>query len=124
MPRVVHFEIAANDPEKVVAFYQGVFSWEINKWPGPVDYWLIKTGDPSTPGMDGGLFRPSEWFNGTVNSISVDDIDASLVKIRAAGGQSVTEKSTVPGVGYQIYCKDNEGNLFDLHQTDPKAGMP
>ena len=64
-----------------------------------------------------------EHFVGTVNSIDVEDIGATVAKIRAAGGQTVTEKSTIPGYGYQIYCKDLEGTLFGLHQADTKAGM-
>jgi predicted enzyme related to lactoylglutathione lyase len=38
MPRVVHFEIAANDPDKAAAFYQEVFGWKITKWEGPQEY--------------------------------------------------------------------------------------
>src|SRR5215469_1323983 len=44
MPRVVHFEIHAQEPERAARFYSEVFGWEITKWGGPVDYWLIKTG--------------------------------------------------------------------------------
>lgn len=32
MPRVQHFEISANDPEKLAAFYEKVFGWKITKW--------------------------------------------------------------------------------------------
>src|SRR5689334_19629414 len=35
MPRVVHFEIHAEDPERAARFYGGVFGWQINKWAGP-----------------------------------------------------------------------------------------
>ena len=42
MPRVVHFEIMADDPDRAVKFFKKVFGWRINKWEGPVDYWLIK----------------------------------------------------------------------------------
>jgi predicted enzyme related to lactoylglutathione lyase len=124
MPRVVHFEITANDPEKVVAFYQEVFGWKITKYPGPQDYWLVTTGEPGTPGIDGGIFRPNEIFTATVNTIDVEDLDAAAEKVRAAGGQTVTPRSTIPGVGYQIYCKDVEGTLFGLHQADPQAKLP
>jgi predicted enzyme related to lactoylglutathione lyase len=121
VPRVVHFEITANDPEKVVAFYQEVFGWKITKYPGPQDYWLVTTGEAGTPGIDGGIFRPGELFTATVNTIDVPDLDAAVEKVKAAGGQTVTPKSTIPGVGYQIYCKDVEGTLFGLHQADPQA---
>jgi len=123
MPRVVHFEISANDPEKLATFYQSVFGWEITKWAGPQDYWLIKTGEPGTPGIDGGFFRPTEQFTATVNTIQVDDLDETVEKVKAAGGQTVTSKSIVPGVGYLIYCRDVEGTLFGLHQADARAGM-
>ena len=50
MARVVHFELMAKNPERAVTFYQNVFGWQIHKWDGPVDYWLITSGDDSTPG--------------------------------------------------------------------------
>ena len=123
MPRVVHFEITANDPEKVVAFYQAVFGWKVTKYPGPQDYWLVTTGEPDKSGIDGGIFRPNGIFTATINTIDVDDLDAAAEKVKAAGGQTVTPKSTIPGVGYQIYCKDIEGTLFGLHQADPQAKL-
>jgi hypothetical protein len=27
----------------------------------------------------------------------------------------------IPGVGWQAYCKDTEGNLFGIHQADTNA---
>lgn len=123
MPRVVHFEISANDPERMVAFYRNVFGWEITHWAGPQDYWLITTGDRETPGINGGMYRPTETFNGTVNTIDVPNLDESVEKVKANGGQLVVEKQTIPSIGYQVYCKDVEGTLFGLHQADPKAGQ-
>ncbi|MGZ7136310.1 MAG: VOC family protein, partial [Methanobacterium sp.] len=38
MPRVVHFEIPADDPERAIEFYKNVFGWKIDKWEGPFDY--------------------------------------------------------------------------------------
>ena len=32
MARVVHFELAADDPARAVAFYANVFGWQINQW--------------------------------------------------------------------------------------------
>src|SRR5439155_2181220 len=43
MSRVIHFEIPASDPERASAFYQKVFGWKIEKWPGPMEYWLVTT---------------------------------------------------------------------------------
>ena len=48
MPRVVHFEINADDVERAVQFYSDVFGWKAEKWAGPMEYWLIMTGEGDT----------------------------------------------------------------------------
>jgi hypothetical protein len=37
VPRVIHFEIPADDPRRAVKFYEKVFGWRIDKW-GAIDY--------------------------------------------------------------------------------------
>jgi hypothetical protein len=121
MSRVTHFEISANNPEQMIDFYSSVFGWKITKWEGPVEYWLVSTGEQESPGIDGGIFKPGEMFIGTVISVDVDDIDAVIDKVKKAGGQLLVEKNTIPGIGYQAYCKDVEGTIIGLHQSDPDA---
>ena len=57
MARVIHFELAADDPERATEFYTKVFGWQIQKWDGPQDYWLATTGAPGAPGIDGAIMR-------------------------------------------------------------------
>lgn len=58
MGRVVHFEIHASNPEKVVDFYTRLFGWRIRKWEHKsLEYWLVETGDGGLPGINGGLLR-------------------------------------------------------------------
>ena len=121
MPRVIHFEIAADDPERAVAFYRKVFGWKIEKWQGPIEYWLITTGPQEEPGIDGGLARRTDPSTGTENTIGVDSVDAYVAKIQALGGKVVRPKAAVPGVGWTAYCEDSEGNKFGLMQDDPNA---
>jgi len=123
MPRIVHFEIPAKDPARVRAFYKEVFDWKIEKWQGPVDYWLVMTGKEGTPGIDGGLYTPNDAIGGTINTIEVDNLDIYLTKIKANGGAVVVDKMAVPGVGWMAYCKDIEGTVFGMMQSDPKAGV-
>lgn len=120
MPRVVHFEIGVDDPERAVKFYQDVFGWKIEKWEGPVEYWLITTGEESQPGINGGLMR-RENSETTINTVEVSSVDEFVEKIVKAGGKVVRPKSAVPGVGYMAYCQDSEGNRFGLMQPDPSA---
>jgi len=118
MPRVVHFELGADDPERAKKFYEDVFEWQIVKWDGPMDYWLIMTGPEGEPGIDGGLGkrqRPDEY---TTNTIDVDSVDAYVEKIVAGGGKVVMPKHAIPGVGYLAYCADTEGNVFGLMEAD------
>ena len=123
MNRFTHFELASDDLEKTAAFYREVFGWKINKWEGPVDYWLVMTGDASTPGINGGLMEAGGGFSGTINTIEVEDIDAAMAKVLANGGEIAMAKGAIPGVGYQAYFKDNSGIVVGLHQADQKAGM-
>ncbi len=123
MNRFTHFELAAPDLEKTAAFYRDVFGWHIEKWAGPVDYWLVTTGDRETPGINGGLMQSSSEFafTGTINTIEVDDIDAAIAAVLTHGGEIALPKEAIPGVGYQAYFKDNAGILLGLHQADPNA---
>ena len=120
MTRVIHFEVMAEDPERAAEFYKKVFGWQIHKWEGPEDYWLVTTGGDDTPGINGGIARSQ---NGplTVNTVEVPSVDEYAEKVVASGGQVVVPKMSIPGIGYQIYCKDSEGILFGLHQVDPSA---
>lgn len=123
MNRFTHFELASGDLEKTAQFYREVFGWEIQKWEGPVDYWLVNTGDDSTPGINGGLMASDETFTGTINTIEVEDIDAMLARVLENGGEVALPKDAIPGVGYQAYVRDNCGILIGLHQADPQAGL-
>ena len=113
--RVVHFEIFSEEPEKLIDFYSKVFGWKFEKW-GPMDYWIIKTGEG--PGIDGGLTKEK---NLGMNTIDVPDIDEFMEKIKNAGGMLLTEKMTIPTIGYLAYFKDNQGNVFGIMQSDKNA---
>ena len=122
MPRVIHFEINADNPEKAVKFYEKVFGWKISKWKGPVDYWTILTGEKDQPGIDGAIMKRMDKGT-TFLFVDVPSVDEFLKKIVKAGGKIVTEKTAIPSVGYSAYVKDTEGNIFGLFQGDPKAKM-
>ena len=121
MPRLVHFEMNVKDVHKTISFYEDVFGWRFQKWDGPMDYWLIMTGDEDEPGIDGGLGYEEEGFPKVVNTIDVNDIDDIIKKIESKGGQIVSPKHAVPGVGWLAYFKDSESVMFGIMQNDPNA---
>lgn len=120
MSRVVHFEIPATDGEKVRSFYSNTFGWEFNKW-GEVDYWLIHTGDEKKPGIDGGQTTVKIGGQQVVNTISIENIDEVIEKVKANGGSIVREKSAVPGIGWLFYFKDPEGTVWGAMLSDQTA---
>jgi predicted enzyme related to lactoylglutathione lyase len=121
LPRIVHFELNVKDVEKTIKFYETVFGWKFQKWEGPMDYWLIMTGDEKEPGIDGGLGQDPESFPHVVNTIDVEDVDAAVKKVEANGGKIVRPKQVVPGVGWLAYFEDLEGILTGMMQEDPNA---
>jgi len=125
MPRVVHFDIDADDPERAIGFYGDIFGWKFDKWEGPMEYWLVTTGPDDEPGINGGLGSRSEGglsFNTYCNTIEVTDADAYAAKVREKGGQVLSDRMPIPGVGWFVACVDTEGNHFGMLQPDESAG--
>jgi predicted enzyme related to lactoylglutathione lyase len=114
VPRVVHFEIPADDPERCNTFYRGVFGWTIVKWDGPMPYWPATTGTEG-PGINGAV-APRDMVHTVTNTIDVPDIAAYIEKVRTSGGSVLTEPMEIPGVGRFAYCLDTEGNRFGMMQ--------
>src|SRR5258706_9898381 len=128
MPRVIHFEIHAENPDRAIKFYKTLFGWEFTKWDGPMPYWLVKTGPDGQPGINGGLVPRRGTIDGqaviayvcTVDTTSVDD---SVKKAEANGGKKVLPKMTNPSNGWPAYCQNTPGKNFMLMQHQPKAAQ-
>ena len=126
MPRVVHFEIHASDPERAVNFYKTLFDWQFQKWEGPMEYWLVITGPNDQPGINGGLVQRQGEIDGQaviayVCTVDVENLDASVQTAVDNSGQIALPKMPIPGMGWLAYCKDTEGNIFGMMQGDPNA---
>ena len=126
MARVVHFEIHADDPGRASAFYKDIFGWEFTKWEGPMDYWLIKTGEDGTTGINGGMVKRQGPITGDsviayVCTIDVESVDNYISKVTSSGGSIALAKNAIPGMGWLVYCKDTEGNIFGMMQADKNA---
>jgi len=127
MPRPIHFEIHAENPERAQRFYTGMFGWTFTAW-GDQQYWLIKTGDPGQPGIDGGLLpRPGpapiqgQGVNAFVCTVDVANVDQAVSRAQSLGGSVALPKMPVPGIGWLVYVIDTEGNIFGMMQNDPGA---
>jgi predicted enzyme related to lactoylglutathione lyase len=124
MNNVMYFEIQVNEPESAIAFYETVFGWTFTRQPGiPIPYWRIET-----TGIHGGMMqRPApappmgHGTNAYTCSMEVENFDATASNILSNGGIVALEKFAIPGVCWQGYFVDPQGNTFGIFQADPNA---
>jgi predicted enzyme related to lactoylglutathione lyase len=128
MPKVVHFEIPADDVDRAKKFYGSVFGWELQTMDmGDGEYTSVKTTAideqtqlPTEPGaINGGMFQRDERLTTPVITIDVDGIDDALKQVEDAGGSTIQPRTSIPGMGAFAYFKDPEGNVMGLWETTP-----
>ncbi|GGC76845.1 glyoxalase [Thalassobacillus devorans] len=130
MGRIIHFEIHVDDMERAKSFYGEVFGWRFEDWSefAGMPYFGAVTGDEKEPGINGALMQrqsaPPE-VNQAVNAyactMGVEDYDSIEAKILDQGGKVAMPKSALPGMAWQGYYIDTEGNIFGIHQPDENA---
>ena len=135
MPTIVHFEIPADDVERAKKFYNDLFEWKIEKWPGtdhsqltsaatgqPMEYWLITTtDDKGNKALGGGMMKRQMPEHQVTNYIGVKSIDEYKSKVEKLGGKVLAPKHTVPGMGYFALCLDTENNPFAIWESNESA---
>lgn len=126
---VSHFEIYANDPDKLAEFYTKMFDWKVSTVPG-MDYRMVQSGETDAQGMlkspgaiNGGIARRPEGYNvnGSVNYAMVDSIEDAVARAKSLGAKLTKDKSAVPGMGWFAMFMDPEGNHFAVFKADPEA---
>ncbi|MCP3031558.1 VOC family protein [Halobacillus sp. A1] len=130
MGRLVHFEIHVDDMNRAKEFYGEVFGWTFEDWSEytGMPYFGAVTGDEKELGINGALMQrqspPPELnqpLNGFACTMSVEDYDAIELKIMTNGGKVALPKYALPGMAWQGYYTDTEGNIFGIHQPDENA---
>ena len=116
---IVHYEIAAKDADRAVAFWGGLFGWQFGASGMPeMDYRMAQVSSSS-----GAAIYQADDVDGHPRVYhDVSDIDAALAKVQELGGKA-EDKAPVPGHGWFAACSDTEGNAFFLWQNDPSAGQ-
>jgi len=130
MSPVVHFEMPAEDKNRMAKFYTKVFGWE-TKMLGPEmgEYVMVMTTEsdekgPKRPGaINGGFYEKKKDWPAQYPSvvIAVDDIKESMKQVAESGGKVLGEPMEIPGVGLYVSFFDTEGNRASMLQ--PSAGM-
>jgi uncharacterized protein len=121
MPRPIHFDLTVDNPERAMKFYKDVFGWKFEKWNGPMEYWMVTTGDEKEPGINGGLSKRGESGMPNMNTIGVSSVDKFSKMVQDEGGKILMPKSPIPGMGWFATCQDTEGNIFGIIEEDRTA---
>lgn len=132
MGRVVHFEIHVDNMERAQKFYGEVFGWTFEDWSqfAGMPYFGTISGKEGERGIEGGMMlrhgdspKPGQSVNSFISTLGVEDYDATEAKILELGGVVALPKYALPGMAWQGYYIDTEGNIFGIHQPDEKAGL-
>jgi predicted enzyme related to lactoylglutathione lyase len=133
MNPVVHFEMPAEDRERMADFYTKAFGWKTTLLGADMGNYVLATTDastpegmgarPATPGtINGGFYERTKPDQGTVITIGVEDIHDAMKRVTEAGGtvlggmQNPGEPDMIPGVGLYATIIDTEGNRVSLLQ--------
>jgi predicted enzyme related to lactoylglutathione lyase len=114
-------DVAVDDVDKARAFYSALFGWEIE--PGAEEF-----GGYANCRRDGHLVagltpkmsadQPSVW----TTYLATDDIDATMAKVREAGGQVVAEPMDVADLGRMAVAVDPGGAFVGFWQGRSHTG--
>lgn len=117
MPAAQHGQFHWNElmtwsVDKAKAFYADTLGWNYEAFPMAAgDYTICKAGDEVVGGMM--EMKPGAGFDGLPDHwfayIAVDDIDARLAKVEAAGGEIMRPPFDIPDVGRIAIVKDKAG---------------
>jgi predicted enzyme related to lactoylglutathione lyase len=130
---IVHFEIYVNDIERAKKFYTSALGWAFS-YMKEMDYTLVYPGGkvmngPAEVGVNGGMLlrtSPSSENdkaapNAFVCTVSVDNVDATVMKVTANGGRVDMPAGDIPGIGRLAYIRDTENNLIGLLKPLPMS---
>lgn len=111
MARPSFIELPASDIAASSAFYARAFGWELTGF-GP-SYACTMTGDVDV-GLQGDA---AEATLAPLPVIAVDDLDAALIAVTAAGASIVRPIFAFPG-GRRFQFRDPHGNELAVMQAD------
>lgn len=124
---LVWYELMTDDPDGAKAFYDAVVGWEVgDRPPSDQDYRMIGRGDG---GFAGGVLGLTEevrrhgarpmWLG----YVGVDDVDAAVARVEAAGGKALMPAFDIPQ-GRIAMIADPQGNPLYVMKPVPPAGKP
>ena len=114
-------DMGSPDPAKTRTFYSGLFGWNCPEGPPEAGGYSVcdiagKTVAGLGPQMNPAA--PPSWMT----YVNVDDVDATLAKVKAAGGAVLAEPMTVMEAGRMAILADPLGAVIGLWQPNQHTG--
>ena len=126
MSPVVHFEMPAEDRNRMAVFYANAFGWKTQMLGEDMgNYVLVTTTETNENGMiknlgaiNGGFYPKNEETPDQYPTlvIGVEDIREAMDNITAAGGKLLGEPVEIKGFGMYVSFYDTEGNRVSMMQ--------
>ncbi len=116
---ITHHEIPADDLERATAFYDGVFGWGIQEYPGFEGYPMWR-GPNGVNG--GGLVQRSDDLTAPRAYVEVDSIDDVLRRVTENGGTVRVPRTQISPTSWSAVLLDPDGNEIGLYEGVTEAG--
>ena len=110
MARLDYVELPASDTDAARHFYEKAFGWSMSQF-APT-YAATTSGDTDI-GLQG---DPAEKPSAPLPVIQVEDLEAALASVEAAGGRIIKPIRTFPG-GRRFHFVDPSGNELAVWQV-------
>jgi uncharacterized protein len=116
-------DVSVDDVPKAVAFYEGLFGWDIQVGgPEVGGYSIAHSGGRIVAGI-GPKMGPAEAPSAWTTYLATDDADATAAKIKGAGGQLLAEPMDVMSEGRMAIAMDTAGAAFGIWQGGNTTGI-
>ena len=110
---ITHIDIPVSDMRKAAAFYQSLFGWRIEEFPGFEGYPMWRAPNQIS---GGGLAPRDEGFTQPRSYVEVDSIDDVLAKVEANGGTVTMPKTSIDPTSWFAAFTDPDGNAIGLYE--------
>lgn len=115
----IWYELLTTDTDAAIDFYGQIVGWTASKFPGPMDYNILSTGEDNVAGV---MKNPAPTAPAWLGYVGVDDVDAAVAKIESLGGKVHMPATDLPGVGRIAMVEDPQGaHFYVMRGTSPEA---
>ena len=111
MAKLIYVELPVQNTTTTKAFFAAAFGWAFTDFGD--DYAATMTGETDL-GLNGDR---SQWTSAPLAVIQVDDLEATLAAVSAAGGTITQPIFAFPG-GRRFHFRDPNGNELAAMQPD------